>query len=85
MSKRNGTVVTMEDLVDAVGVDAGRYALVRSSPATPRSTSTSTCSTKRTNDNPVFYVQYAHARTQSVARNAEAAGVDRVARSTPRC
>ena len=45
MSKRAGTVITIDDLVDAVGVDAGRYALVRSS-STPRSTSTSTCWTQ---------------------------------------
>ncbi|WP_423917759.1 arginine--tRNA ligase [Frigoribacterium sp. 2-23] len=76
MSKRNGTVVTMEDLVDAVGIDAGRYALVRS-PANSSIDIDLDLWTRRTNDNPVFYVQYAHARTRSVARNAEAAGVTR--------
>ena len=76
MSKRAGTVVTMEDLVDAVGVDAGRYALVRS-PANSSIDIDLDLWTRRTNDNPVFYVQYAHARTRSVARNAEAAGVTR--------
>ena len=78
MSKRNGTVVTMEDLVDAVGVDAGRYSLVRS-PVNSSIDIDLDLLTKRTNDNPVFYVQYAHARTRSVARNAEAAGVTREA------
>jgi arginyl-tRNA synthetase len=76
MSKRAGTVVTMEDLVDVVGVDAARYALVRSSMDSPLDIDLDLL-TKRTNDNPVFYVQYAHARTQAVARNADAAGVPR--------
>ncbi|MEO6116331.1 MAG: arginine--tRNA ligase, partial [Pseudolysinimonas sp.] len=76
MSKRAGTVVTMEDLVDVVGVDAARYALVRSSLDSPLDVDLDLL-TKRTNDNPVFYVQYAHARTQAVARNADAAGVPR--------
>jgi arginyl-tRNA synthetase len=76
MSKRAGTVVTMEDLVDAVGVDAARYALVRSSADSALDIDLDLL-TKRTNDNPVFYVQYAHARTRSVARNAAEAGVTR--------
>jgi arginyl-tRNA synthetase len=76
MSKRAGTVVTMEDLVDVVGVDAARYALVRSSMDSPLDIDLDLL-TKRTNDNPVFYVQYAHARTQAVARNADSAGVPR--------
>lgn len=74
MSKRAGTVVTMEDLVDAVGVDAARYALVRSSADSALDIDLDVL-TKRTNDNPVFYVQYAHARTKAVARNAAEAGV----------
>jgi arginyl-tRNA synthetase len=76
MSKRAGTVVTLEDLVDAVGVDAARYALVRSSVDSAIDVDLDLLS-KRSNDNPVFYVQYAHARTRAVARNAEASGVDR--------
>jgi arginyl-tRNA synthetase len=78
MSKRAGTVVVLEDLVDAVGVDAARYALVRSSSDSQLDIDLDLL-TKRTNDNPVFYVQYAHARTSAVARNALAAGVDRSA------
>ncbi|MEP6481018.1 MAG: arginine--tRNA ligase [Rhodoglobus sp.] len=78
MSKRAGTVVTLEDLVEAVGVDAGRYALVRSSIDSQVDIDLDLWG-KKTNDNPVFYVQYAHARTNSVARNAMAAGVDRSA------
>ena len=76
MSKRAGTVITMEDLVDAVGVDAARYALVRSSTDSMLDIDLGLL-TKRTNDNPVFYVQYAHARTGAVARNAGEAGVTR--------
>jgi arginyl-tRNA synthetase len=76
MSKRAGNIVTMEDLVDAVGVDAARYALVRSSVDTALDVDLDLL-VKRTNDNPVYYVQYAHARTRSVKRNAEAAGVSR--------
>lgn len=76
MSKRAGTVVVLEDLVEAVGVDAGRYALVRSSIDSSIDIDLDIWS-KKTSDNPVFYVQYAHARTHSVARNAAAAGVAR--------
>ncbi|MDQ5856516.1 MAG: arginine--tRNA ligase [Actinomycetota bacterium] len=74
MSKRAGTVVTMEDLVEAVGVDAARYALIRSSHASPIDIDLDLWS-KRTNDNPVFYVQYAHARLASLARNAADLGI----------
>ncbi len=76
MSKRAGTVVVLEDLVDAVGVDAARYALVRSSIDSQIDIDLDLWS-RKTSDNPVFYVQYAHARTRAVARNAEASGVDR--------
>ncbi|WP_104139981.1 MULTISPECIES: arginine--tRNA ligase [unclassified Cryobacterium] len=76
MSKRAGTIVTLDDLVDAVGVDAGRYALVRSNSDSQLDIDLDLLG-KRTNDNPVFYVQYAHARTCSVARNALASGVER--------
>lgn len=74
MSKRAGTVVTLDDLVDAVGIDASRYALVRVSIDTNLSIDLDLL-TKNTNDNPVYYVQYAYARTRSVARNAEEHGV----------
>nr|WP_308468231.1 arginine--tRNA ligase [Glaciibacter superstes] len=78
MSKRAGNIVTLDDLVDAVGVDAGRYALVRSSSDSPLEIDLDLLG-KHTNENPVFYVQYAHARTRSVDRNAAASGVDRSA------
>jgi arginyl-tRNA synthetase len=74
MSKRAGTVVTMEDLVEAVGVDAARYALVRSSVDSQIDVDLDLL-VRRTNDNPVFYVQYAHARTSGVGRNARDLGV----------
>lgn len=76
MSKRAGTVVTLEDLVEAVGVDAARYSLVRSSVDSSIDIDLDLLA-QQTNENPVFYVQYAHARTANVARNAEAAGVRR--------
>ncbi|WP_109210036.1 MULTISPECIES: arginine--tRNA ligase [Microbacterium] len=76
MSKRAGTIVTMEDLVEIVGVDAARYALTRSSADSNLDIDLDLLQ-KRTNDNPVFYVQYAHARTHNVGRNAHASGVDR--------
>ncbi len=74
MSKRAGTVVTMDDLVDAVGVDAARYSLIRSSVDSTLDVDVDLL-TRRSNDNPVFYVQYAHARLASLARNAADLGV----------
>ena len=74
MSKRAGTIVTLDDLVDAVGVDAARYALVRVSMDTQVDIDLDLLS-QHSNDNPVYYVQYAHARTAAVARNAAEAGV----------
>jgi arginyl-tRNA synthetase len=76
MSKRAGTIVTLEDLVDAVGVDAARYALARSSVDSQIDIDLDLL-VKHGNDNPVYYVQYAHARLAGIARNAEAAGVRR--------
>ncbi|WP_315551591.1 arginine--tRNA ligase [Microbacterium aurum] len=78
MSKRAGTVVTLEDLVEIVGTDAARYALTRSSADSNLDVDLDVLQ-KRTNDNPVFYVQYAHARTHNVARNAASLGVTREA------
>jgi arginyl-tRNA synthetase len=74
MSKRAGTVITLEDLVDAVGVDAARYALARSSVDSQIDVDLDLL-TRRSNDNPVHYVQYAHARIAGVTRNAVEAGV----------
>jgi arginyl-tRNA synthetase len=75
MSKRAGNVVTMEDLVEIVGTDAARYSLTRSSINSSLDIDLDQIS-RKTNDNPVFYVQYAHARTIQVARNAESFAVD---------
>ncbi|TQM15012.1 arginine--tRNA ligase [Pseudonocardia kunmingensis] len=75
MSKRAGNTVTMDDLVEAVGVDAARYSLVRSSVDSPLDIDLDLL-VKRSNDNPVFYVQYAHARLASLARNAADLGVE---------
>ncbi|GAA2348409.1 arginine--tRNA ligase [Saccharopolyspora halophila] len=76
MSKRAGTVVTLEDLVEAVGVDAARYSLIRSSVDSAVDIDLDLIS-KRTNENPVFYVQYAHARLSSLQRNAMSLGIER--------
>ena len=76
MSKRAGNVVTLEDLVDGVGVDAARYALARSSTDAQIDIDLDLL-VKHTNDNPVYYVQYAHARLSSIVRNAVEAGVRR--------
>lgn len=76
MSKRAGTSITLADLVDAIGVDASRYALARFSPDTPIDLDLDLWS-KQSDENPVYYVQYAHARTCSVTRNARAAGIGR--------
>ncbi|RRJ88691.1 arginine--tRNA ligase [Gulosibacter macacae] len=75
MSKRAGTIVTLDDLMDAVGVDAARYALVRSSTNSTIDIDLDLL-VSRTNDNPVYYVQYAHARTRAVNRNASEHGID---------
>jgi arginyl-tRNA synthetase len=76
MSKRAGTTITLEDLVDAVGPDAGRYALGRFSTDSPIDLDLDLWA-RRTSDNPVFYVQYAHARLASLLRNAAQLGVER--------
>ena len=76
LSKRAGTMVTLDDLVDAVGVDAARYALARASVDSPIDLDLDLL-VRRTNDNPVFYVQYAHARIASLLRNAAEVGADR--------
>jgi arginyl-tRNA synthetase len=74
MSKRKGNFVLLADLVEAVGVDAARYALARASVDQQIDIDADLWS-RRTNDNPVFYVQYAHARISSVLRNAAELGL----------
>ncbi|WP_207453120.1 arginine--tRNA ligase [Desertivibrio insolitus] len=78
LSKRAGNIIELNDLMAWLGVDALRYSLGRS-PADSPLTLDPEVLKRRTNDNPVFYVQYAHARTRSIARNAEGVGVDRSA------
>jgi len=76
LSKRAGHLITLDELVDAVGVDAARYTLARY-PADSPMTLDVALVTKHTNDNPVFYVQYAHARIASLLRNAGDLGIER--------
>ncbi len=75
MSKRAGTVITLDDLVDALGVDAARYALTRSSVDTPIDIDLQLWSSA-SSENPVYYVQYAHARLAALARNAAELGLE---------
>ena len=75
LSKRAGNIITLEDLVEEVGVDAARYSLIRYPVDSPLVLDLDLL-VKRTNDNPVFYVQYAHARISSVLRNAVDLGID---------
>lgn len=76
MSKRAGTVITLDDLVEAIGVDAARYALIRSSVDSSLDIDMDLWASQ-SNDNPVFYVQYAHARLCSLGRKAADLGVTR--------
>ena len=70
LSKRAGTIITLEELVDKVGVDAARYTLIRYPVETPMVMDLDIL-TRNTNENPVYYVQYAHARIAGVLRNCE--------------
>jgi arginyl-tRNA synthetase len=74
MSKRAGNVITMEDLVETVGVDAARYELIRYSVDSSLDIDLDLLR-KHSNDNPVYYVQYAHARLASLQRNAADLGI----------
>jgi arginyl-tRNA synthetase len=78
MSKRAGTVITMEDLVEAVGVDPARYELIRYSVDSTLDVDLDLLR-KHSNDNPVYYVQYAHARLCTMLRGAGDLGL----KSTP--
>ena len=75
MSKRAGNVVTIDDLVEAVGVDAARYSLARTDYNQTVDIDLDLLAS-HTNENPVYYVQYAHARSKNVDRNAADAGID---------
>jgi arginyl-tRNA synthetase len=70
LSKRAGTIITLEELVEKVGVDAARYTLIRYPVDTPMVMDIDILK-RNTNENPVYYVQYAHARIAAVLRNAD--------------
>lgn len=74
MSKRAGTVITLDDLVEAIGIDAARYSLIRSSVDSSLDIDLELWASQ-SNDNPVYYVQYGHARICSIGRRAADAGV----------
>ncbi|MDG3012826.1 arginine--tRNA ligase [Rhodococcus sp. D2-41] len=74
MSKRAGTVITLDDLVEAIGVDAARYVLVRSSVDQSIDIDLQLWASA-SSENPVYYVQYAHARLSSLARGAAELGI----------
>ena len=75
LSKRAGNIIELDDLLEWLGADALRYSLARFPADSPIALDPEQLK-KNTNDNPVFYVQYAHARSAAAARNAEAAGVN---------
>jgi len=74
LSKRAGTIITLEELIEKVGVDAARYTLIRYPVDTPMVMDVDVLRS-RTNENPVYYVQYAHARICGVLRNAADLGI----------
>ena len=76
LSKRAGTIVTLEDFVEQAGVDAVRYSLTRYPSDSPLTLDIDDI-TRKASDNPVFYVQYAHARIASLLRNAADLGIDK--------
>ncbi len=75
LSKRAGNIITLDDLVDEVGVDAARYSLIRYPVDSPLVLDIDLL-LRRSNDNPVYYVQYASARIASVLRNAADLGIE---------
>ena len=74
LSKRAGDIVTLDELVDEIGVSALRYSLARYPADSPLTLDIEQI-TRQASDNPVFYVQYAHARVASILRNAEQLGI----------
>jgi arginyl-tRNA synthetase len=75
MSKRSGHIVTLDDIIDEVGVDAARFFFVMLAPESPL-TFDLELAKEQSNDNPVYYVQYGHARIVSVFKNADSAEVE---------
>ena len=74
LSKRAGTIVTLQELVEMIGVDALRYTLARYPADSPLTVDVEQV-TRQASDNPVFYVQYAHARLSAILRNAADLGI----------
>jgi arginyl-tRNA synthetase len=74
LSKRAGTIVTLHELAEEIGVDALRYSLARYPADSPLTLDIAEI-TRASNDNPVYYVQYAHARTCAMIRNATDLGM----------
>ncbi len=74
LSRRAGTILSLQEVVDLTGVDALRYTLCRF-PADSPMTVDIDLVTRTSNDNPVYYVQYAHARLSSILRNAVGLGL----------
>lgn len=74
MSKRTGNAITLRDIMDEVGVDAARYFLTMRSPDTHFDFDMELAK-KESQDNPVYYAQYAHARISSIIRQAEEKGI----------
>ncbi len=75
MSKRAGTVITLDDLVEAIGVDASRYVMIRSSVDSSIDIDLDLWTKTSSENPPVYYVQYAHARLSAIARNAADLGL----------
>jgi arginyl-tRNA synthetase len=75
LSKRAGTLVTLRELMDLIGIDALRYTLARYPSDSPLTLDAAEM-TRQASDNPVFYVQYAHARVASILRNATDLGLE---------
>jgi len=73
MSKRQGTFVTLDELIDDIGTDATRFFLLQRSHETTVDIDLD-LARKESPDNPVYYVQYAHARIASILRKARAEG-----------
>ena len=84
MSKRRGDIVTVDDLIDAIGVDAARFLLVGRSQDTTLELDID-LAVQQSNQNPVYYVQYAHARICSILKNLPGAGSGRRAKPSRPC
>lgn len=75
MSKRTGNAVTIKDLIEEIGVDATRYFFVSKAASSPFDFDLGLAKSK-SNDNPVYYAQYAHARMCSIERQAQKVGIE---------